>query len=161
MREQNDIAGNKRYTLATRAINLEDLIVTGIFIALMIIWACLIKDKRFLFIPLFFLSVCFIIFILLAFRYVKEPKIAIQADRKGIYLFYRNNKEIFIDYDNIVKIWSGPRNKYGAIYISTVEDEYKSINIKEDKGDLVSQITYLLELENKQNYLTSIEIKLK
>ncbi|MDE7079080.1 MAG: hypothetical protein K2O95_03075, partial [Clostridia bacterium] len=63
--------------------------------------------------------------------------------------------------DNIVKIWSSPRNKYGAIYISTVEDEYKSINIKEDKGDIVSQITYLLELENKQNYLTSIEIKLK
>ena len=149
----------KRYTLATRAVGLESLIVTGVFTILMIIGACLISDKRFLFIPLLFLAVSFVAFIALLFRYFTEPKIAIQADYNGIYFYYRNNKEIFIAFKDIVEILPcKSRNSYGEIAVYTNDNKYKSIMIKEDKGLLVSRLRDLLDKENKEEYLIKIEI---
>ena len=99
MNNKKNEPSNKRYTLATRDISLEALIVTGVIIILMIIWACLIEDKRFLFVPLSFLLVSTVGFILLLVRYFTEPKIAIQADCNGIYFYYRNNREVYILYN--------------------------------------------------------------
>ena len=48
---------NKRYTLATRDISLQDFIIMVIMVVLMVVWVCLITDKRFIFIPLFFLLI--------------------------------------------------------------------------------------------------------
>ena len=78
----------KRYTLATRDVRLDSFLVTGVIIALMIVWACLTDDKRLLFIPLFFLAVCVVIMGVLLFWSFTEPKIAIQADTIGFrYIF--------------------------------------------------------------------------
>ena len=115
---EKKVTSEKRYTLATRNVTLEQLIVTGGVIALMIVWACFTSDKRLLFIPLFFLVVCVCIFILLLFRWLTEPKIAIQADCNGIYFYYRKKKEIFVNYNDIVNVSHfGLRDKYGKIVI--------------------------------------------
>ncbi len=50
----------QKYTLATKAADLESVVVSGAFSVLMIVWACLTEDKRFLFIPLICLTVAFI-----------------------------------------------------------------------------------------------------
>lgn len=152
----------KRFTLAIRAVSLEALIVTGGFSGLMIVWACFTEDKRLLFIPLFCLSVSFFYFVWLLFRYFTEPKIAIQADCKGIYFYYRNNKEIFIDFNDIVEVLACKSyNSYGEISISTQNGKYKSITIRGDKSQLSNNIRNLLNTENKQEYLMKIEIRQK
>ncbi|MDE7215422.1 MAG: hypothetical protein K2O08_01295 [Clostridia bacterium] len=147
----------KRYTLATRDIDFESIVVTGVMIVLLIVWACLTDDKRLMLIPLFFLAVCFIAFISLLFRYTREPKIAIQADSNGIYLYYCGNKEIFIDYKDIVDVSNlGIRNKWGRIVITTAVNEYKSIRTRECKDELFSHIKRLLEADDKEKYLIKI-----
>ena len=119
---------NKRYTLATRDIDLEGLLVTGVLLVLLIVCACLVEDQRFIFVPLLFLLVSTVAFISLLFRYFTEPKNAIQADCNGIYICYRNNKEVFVNYSDIVEVsFLGIRNKYGRLQITTKENQYKSI----------------------------------
>ena len=152
----------KRYTLATRNVTLEELIVTGIVIALMIVWACFTDDKRLLFIPLFFLVVCICILISLLFKWLTEPKIAIQADCNGIYFYYRKNKEIFVKYNDIVSVsHSGLRNKYGKIVIKTNDSEYKSIETEQRDDVLFSTIEHLWKTEDKEEYLIRNKIKKK
>ena len=92
MKNTKDTNKNKRYALATRDISLQDFIIMVIMVVLMVVWVCLITDKRFIFIPLFFLAILIVILISLLFRYFTEPKIAIQADCNGIYFYYRNKK---------------------------------------------------------------------
>ncbi len=83
----------------------------------MIVWTCLTEDKRFLFIPLICLTVAFICFVALLFRFITEPKIAIQADVNGIYFYFRNNKVIFIDFKDIVEVAAQmPYHDFGYIY---------------------------------------------
>lgn len=150
----------KRYTLATRAIGVDSFIVTSVIIILMIVWACLTDDKRFLFIPLFFLMVCVGIMGLLIFKLFTEPKIAIQADINGIYFYYSKNKEVFIPYDDIVKVERcGLRNVYGRILIHTEDKEYRSIKTNEFSDRLLNPIRNLVEKTDKKEYLTKIEIK--
>lgn len=152
----------KRYTLATRAVNAEALIVTGGFCGLMIVWACFTDDKRFLFIPLFFLIVSIIGFVSLLIRFLTEPKIAIQADCNGIYFYFRKNKEIFIDYNDIIEVSAcGSYHQYGEISIKTKSGKYESIRINESKNRLADDIRDLLQKENKEEYLRKIEIKRK
>ncbi len=67
----------KLYKLATRDINSEALIVAGAFAILMIVGACVIDDKRFVFVPLLFAVICFIALLVLLFRFFTEPKTAI------------------------------------------------------------------------------------
>lgn len=166
MKNTNDTNKNKRYTLATRNIALQDLIIIGIMVVLMIVWACLITDKRFIFIPLFFLAILMVMLISVLFRYFTEPKIAIQADCNGIYFYYRNKKEVFIAYNDIIdiiamgKIYSGVNN-YGQILIKTENDEYLSIRTFEGKYKLQSLIRDLLTVKNKEEYLMKNEIKTK
>lgn len=59
----DELIEEKRYTLATRAADLESVAVSGAFSVLMIVWACLTEDKRFLFIPLICLTVAFNCFV--------------------------------------------------------------------------------------------------
>lgn len=166
MKNINNGNKHKRYTIATRNIDLQDLIIAGIMIVLMIIWACLITDKRFIFIPLFFLAVLIGIFISCLFRYITEPKIAIQADCNGIYFYYRNKKEVFIDYNNIVEIIPMGKgyisvNSYGQILIKTENDKYLSIRTLEGGYKLRGLIKDLLSVKNKEEYLMKNEIKTK
>ena len=150
----------KRYTLATRDVRLDSVIVTGVIIALMIVWACLTDDKRLLFIPLFFLTVCVGIMIVLLFRLFTNPKIAIQAAINGIYFYYPKNKEVFIPYDDIVRVErSGLRNVYGRILIHTEDKEYRSIRTSELSDRLLNPIRNLVEKTDKEEYLMKIAIK--
>ncbi len=159
---EKKVTSEKRYTLATRNVTLEQLIVTGGVIALMIVWACFTSDKRLLFIPLFFLVVCVCIFILLLFRWLTEPKIAIQADCNGIYFYYRKKKEIFVNYNDIVNVSHfGLRDKYGKIVIKTNDSEYKSIETEQRDDVLFNNIKSLLQAEDKEKYLMRIERKKK
>ncbi|MDE6408422.1 MAG: hypothetical protein K2K48_05820 [Anaeroplasmataceae bacterium] len=159
---KKEIITEKRYTLATRNITLEKLIVTGGVIALMIVWACFTEDKRLLFIPLFFLIVCVCIFISLMFKWLTEPKIAIEADCNGIYFYYRKHKEIFVKYNDIVNVsHSGLRNIYGRIVITTKDNKYKSIETEQRDDVLFNKIKNLVEAEDKEKYLIHIEIKKK
>ena len=159
---EKELVAEKRYTLATKNVTLEDLIVTSGVIVLMIIWVCFTEDKRLLFIPLFFLVVCLCILIALLFKWLTEPKIAIQADCNGIYFYYRKKKEIFIPYNKIVDVsHSGLRDRYGKIVITTNENKYKSIETRQRDDVLFNRIQTLLQTEDKEKYLLQIEIKEK
>lgn len=161
MSKEKNVEVNKR-TLATRSISLEEPIVTGVFMVLMIAGACTIEDKRFIFIPLLFLAVSSVAFGRFIFRYVTEPKIAIQADPEGIYFYYRNNKEVYIKLDEIKEVSAfGVWGKWGGISIITQTAKHQSIDIREDKYALASTIRFLLTTENKEHYLTKVEIKVK
>ena len=146
----------KRFTIAKRDVDLEALIVTGVFIVLMVVWACLVEDKRLIFIPLFLMAVILFAFISLVYRFIVEPKIAIQADSNGIYLYYRKRKEIFVEYKDIIEVSGlGLRNKYGRLVITTKENQYKSIRTYECNDKLLSRINSLLDAEDKEEYLIS------
>ncbi len=156
----------KRYTLAKRGISLEELIVTGVMSALMIVWACLTEDIRFLFIPLFFLLALFSCFITFLFRYVTAPKIAIQADCNGIYFYYRSCKAIFINYSDIVKITKsssycrgGRASAEGRITVFTETAEYKSIRVEDASDAFLYKMQKLVDTDNKEEYLIKIAIK--
>lgn len=152
----------QKYTLATKAADLESVVVSGAFSVLMIVWACLTEDKRFLFIPLICLTVAFICFVALLFRFITEPKIAIQADVNGIYFYFRNNKVIFIDFKDIVEVAAQMSyHSFGYISISTQSKKYTSIMIRERKHLLVSNIKDLLNKEDKEQYLLKIAITKK
>jgi len=152
----------KLYKLATRDINSEALIVAGAFAILMIVGACVIDDKRFVFVPLLFAVICFIALLVLLFRFFTEPKTAIQADCDGVYFYYRKNREVFIPFDDIVEVsWLGVRNRYGSVVVTSKTNTHKSIRIREDTYDLTSQIRYLLQITNREEYLKIIEIKRK
>ncbi len=136
------------------------MVLTFVAIILLIICACLINEKQFLFIPLFFIAILALAFIVLLFKFLTEPKIAIQADFDGIYFYYRNNKEIFINYKDINQIVANKsRNSYGGITIYAKDNIYRSIMIKEDKYQVISQIKNLINKDDKEKYLTKIGIK--
>lgn len=65
MHKENNGKVKKLYKLATRDINSEALIVAGAFAILMIVGACVIDDKRFVFVPLLFAVICFIALLVL------------------------------------------------------------------------------------------------
>lgn len=161
MSKEKNVQVNMR-TLATRRISLEEPIVTGIFMTLMIVWACLIEDKRFIFVPLLFLAAFIVPFVSFVVRYVVEPKVAIQADCEGIYFYYKNHKEVYIKLDEIKEVMAyGVWGKWGGIRVTTQVDKYESIEISEDKYALAGKIRFLITTENKEHYLTIIEIKEK
>ncbi len=161
------ITSRKRYTLATRDIDLESLLVTGVLIVLIVIWACVTQDKRILVIPLFLLVVSFIAFISLLFRFFTEPKIAIQADCNGIYFYYRNRKEIYIDYKDMTEITTyclygrGRAVAKCGIVIVAKNNRYKSISIMQSADDTLNIIRTLVNTNDKEEYLMSIKIKQK
>lgn len=147
----------KRYTLATRDVDLTALIVTGLTVVAGIVWACLTDDRRLLIIPLLLLAACLVLLISLLYRFVTEPKNAIQATRRGIYLCYRNKNEVFIDYNEIVAVSrAGITNKYGRIVIVTADNEYRSIRTKELDDELLGRINRLLAAADKEDFLIRI-----
>ena len=157
---------NKRYTLAARDISLQDFIIMVIMVVLMEVWVCLITDKRFIFIPLFFLAILIVILISLLFRYFPEPKIAIQADCNGIYFYYRNKKEVFIAYNDIIDVIGmghiyGGVNSFGQILIKTENNKYLSIRTFEGNEKLRDTIKDLWGCKIKEEFLIKHEIKNK
>ena len=160
--QENEQLTEKRYTLATRDVDIPTMIVTAAMIVAMIVWACLTEDKRLLFIPLFFLAVLCGCLIVLIFRLCTEPKIAIQADVNGIHLFYPKNKEVFIPYSEITEVApAGIRNVYGRIVVHTKDNKYRSIRTYEPTDRLLNPIRRLVEATYKEEYLIRISSKVR
>ena len=148
-----------RYTLATRDIDIPSVVVLCIVIALSIFWACR-TDGLLLFIPLFFVVVLVGILGVIIFRIITEPKIAIQADVNGIYLYYPKHKEVFIPYSEINEVTpAGLRNVYGRIVVHTKDNKYQSIRTYEPTDRLLNPIRSLVEAPDKEEYLIKISSK--
>ncbi len=158
MTKKENAFTNTRYAIATRDVDLTSLIISGALICAMIVWACLTDDKRYLFVSLLFLFVGVVGFAVLLYRYVTEPKVAVQADVDGIYLCYRKGKEVFINYNDIVDIANvGIRNKYGILVIYTQTDNYKSNKTKELGDVLLRRVRQLIAAENKEDFLIKLQ----
>lgn len=151
-------------SLATRAVSIEWVLVPWIPIGAAVYVACTIEDIRLLFIPLFFIVVCTVIFGCSLFAFITHPKTVIGADANGLYFYYRGGKEVFIPYGDIVKAATYmSRNSFGGIAVttSTADDRILSLRISEDKGLLADRINELIGRDEKQAYLERIAIKPK
>ncbi len=156
---------SKRYTIATRDVGWEALIVTGVLVVIMVVWACLSQDQRLLFIPLSLLIICTVIFAGLLFRFITEPKVAIQADATGLYFLYRQHREIYFAYQDIIDVTNycvydrGGAVANCGIVVTTNNGQYKSISIRQSSAMTLTVIKGLLVAKDKIEYLQRQAIK--